>query len=342
MKRSSEARIMLRHGAGGAAMRELIEEVFLPGAQPLSAGIGLEAMDDGAALPLEGGWLILTTDAHVVKPLFFPGGDIGKLAVCGTVNDLAVMGATKPLALTCSLILEEGLSRSVLERVWGSLSESCAQVGLPLVAGDTKIMGRGEIDGLVIATTGVALAPRPISDAGLRPGDQLLVTGTLGDHGFAVMATRHALQIGSELESDVAPVHELARIALEIAGEDLVAMKDPTRGGLASALTEMARKGGVGILLAEPRLPIRPEVRALSELLGIDPLHVACEGRIVMGVRAARAEALVEALRRHPQGRDAAIVGECVSERGGEVILETGFGRRPLFELDGEPLPRIC
>lgn len=338
-----DERIGLKHGAGGRAMRALIEELFLNGfaGAPVD-GIGPAAMDDGAALRLGDRWLVVTTDSHVIHPIFFPGGDIGRLAVAGTVNDLAMMGATEVLALTCAVILEEGFPRADLERIQGSIRKTCEEAGATVVTGDTKVMGKGELDGIVLNTTGIGLTGRVVPDSGLRPGDRILVTGTMGDHGFAIMALRKGLELEGDLRSDVAPLNDLIRRALAAGDGAVVAMKDPTRGGLASALHEMAAKSRVGIVLEEGKVPVTPVVGAAADLLGIDPLHVANEGKAVLGVRPAAAERVLEALRAHPSGRDAEIVGTCLAEPAGSVILDTGVGRRLLAEPEGELLPRIC
>jgi hydrogenase expression/formation protein HypE len=335
-------KITLKYGAGGSAMRALIEQVFATGFGHVEGGIGLPQMDDGAAIPIGDKWLVITSDSHVVHPIFFPGGDIGRLAVCGTVNDLAMMGATEPLALTCAAILEEGFLRTDLERIWASIRTACDEAGTTIVTGDTKVMGHGELDGIVLSTTGVGITSRIVPDCGLRPGDLILVTGTIGEHGLAVLATRAELALETLLASDVAPLNGLVRNVLAVGGAGIVAMKDPTRGGLASALHEMADKSGVGIVLDEQAVPVRDETRAVSELLGIDPLLVANEGKAVIGVRREVADAVLEALRAHPLGRFAAIVGECIGERPGSVIVDTGFGRRLLTEPEGELQPRIC
>jgi len=336
-----EDRIVMRYGAGGSAMRSLIEQVFAPGLGKVD-GIGLEAMDDGAAIRVGDRFLVITTDSHVIHPIVFPGGDIGRLAIAGTVNDLAMMGATAPLALTCAVVIEDGFLRSDLERIWASIRATCDEAKTTIVTGDTKVMGKGEIDGIVINTTGVAFCDRVVPDSGLRPGDRILVTGSMGDHGLAIMATRNQLDLDVELSSDVAPLNDLVRRALEVGGDGVVAMKDPTRGGLSSALHEMAQKSGVGILADEPAIPVLDEVRAVGELLGIDPLLVANEGKAVMGVRPDVADAVLDAVRSHPLGRRAALIGECLAEQCGRVVLDTGFGRRLLGEADGLLLPRIC
>jgi hydrogenase expression/formation protein HypE len=253
-----------------------------------------------------------------------------------------MMGATEPLALTCAVVLEDGFPRADLERIVASMRETAREAGAPIVTGDTKVMGKGEVDGIVMNTTGVALTDRVVTDAGLRAGDLILVTGTIGDHGMAIMSRRHDLRLEGDLRSDVAPLNGLVRAALAAGGEDVVAMKDPTRGGVAGVLHEMAAKGKVGIVIDDPAVPVRDEVRAAGEMIGIDPLLVANEGKAVIAVRAGSVQKVLAALRAHPLGRDAAIVATAVAERPGSVILDTGFGRRLLAEPEGELLPRIC
>jgi hydrogenase expression/formation protein HypE len=340
---SREDRIGLRHGAGGPAMRELIQEVFARGAQDAGGDlVGLAQLDDGAAVRVGDQWLVFTTDTHVVKPVFFPGGDIGRLAVSGTVNDLAMMGATEPLGLACAVVLEEGFERASLLGIQESIECACREAGTAIHTGDTKVMGRGEVDGVVITTTGLGFTRRLLRDDALLAGDEILVTGSLGDHGFAVLARRHDLALEGDLVSDVAPLNGLTRNVLGAAGNAVVAMKDPTRGGVAGALHEWAAKSGVGIELDESSLPVRPAVRAASELLGIDVLHVANEGKALIGVRPEEAKRVLEVLRAHPLGRDARRIGRCTDQSPGRVVLDTGFGRRWVAESDGELLPRIC
>ncbi|HET8798695.1 MAG TPA: hydrogenase expression/formation protein HypE [Thermoanaerobaculia bacterium] len=333
------AQITLKQGAGGRAMRRLIETMFVRdfAALPFD-GIGVAAMDDGAAVKVGDQWLVITTDSHVIHPIVFPGGDIGKLSICGTVNDLAMMGATSVLALTCAVVLEEGFPLQSLEAIQRSMLAACIEAHAPVVTGDTKVMGRGEVDGIVINTCGIGLTRTLVRDNGLSPGDRILVTGPIGEHGLAVMAARHGIAIDGELVSDVAP---LSSLIAGVAGS-VTAMKDPTRGGVSSALHEMAGKSGVGIVLQERAIPVGPAVRAVGEILGIDPLHVANEGKALIGVRPENADRVLAALRAHPLGAQAAIIGTCVSERPGSIILDTGFGKRLLAEPDGEPLPRIC
>jgi hydrogenase expression/formation protein HypE len=335
--------VSLSHGAGGRAMRRLVSDVFAAYFEPSPhAEVGLAALDDGAVLRIGDHRLVVTTDSHVVSPAFFPGGDIGRLAICGTVNDLAVMGATAPLGITSAIVIEEGYPLADLERIRASMVQACREAHTTVVAGDTKVMGRGELDGIVITTTGLGLAERVITDCGLRSGDVIIVTGFIADHGLAVMALRHKLAFEVPPQSDVAPINHLIANVLAGAPGGVTAMKDPTRGGVASALHEMAEKSNVGIVLEEPTLPVTPAARAVSELLGIDPLYVANEGKAVIGVAPEAARRVLEVLRETHQGRDAAIVGRCVDEHRGMVVVDTGFGRRLLAEPEGELLPRIC
>lgn len=327
-------RVRLAHGAGGPAMRELVARVFL-GAAPHPEA---RRLDDGAVLPFGGRHLVLSCDAHVVQPRWFPGGDLGRLAVCGTVNDLAVMGATEVLGLTTTFVLEEGFPLDELAALRRSMEAAAAEAGAPLLAGDVKVMRRGEVDGVVTSTSGVGVTDRPVRSDGLRPGDALVVSGTLGDHGLCVLAARHDLRLEGGLRSDVAPLNGLVAAALAAGG--VRAMKDPTRGGLTAALVELAAASGVGVRLEEARLPMTPAARAAAELLGIDPLVVANEGKVVFGVEPGAVEGVLRALRAHPYGRDAAWIGQVVA--GGDVVLDTGFGSRRLREPDGDPLPRIC
>jgi len=330
--------IRMAHGAGGPAMRALIADVFMGGVTDPAA----LALDDGAAFPLADRWLVLTTDAHVVKPAFFPGGDIGRLAVCGTVNDLAMMGATDVLGLTSSVILEEGFPIDALRHIAASMQAAAALAHTRILTGDTKVMGRGEIDGIALSTAGLGLARRVVSNAGTRPGDAILITGTVGDHGLAVLAARHDLRLEGDLRSDVAPLNDLIRAALDAGADHVHAMKDPTRGGVIAALTELADKARLAIHLDEASLPISDAARAAAELLGIDPLSVANEGKALLSVAPHAAEDVLAALRNHPLGRLAARIGTAVAGPRGELLLDTGFGTRRLRERDSDPLPRIC
>lgn len=340
--------LTLSHGAGASSMRSLIDSLavsrFADGDDDPSAGsVGLAALDDGAAHPIQGDQsVVVTTDSHVVDPPLFPGGDIGRLAVAGTVNDLAVMGATEALMLTCSLVVEEGYHVDELDSIMASVQGTCEEAGVQVTTGDTKVMGSGDLDGPVINTTGVAVVPSGsvVPDSGLSVGDAIVVSGTVGDHGIALLSEREEFGFEGDLESDVGPVNDLVRTAIE-AGR-VTAMKDPTRGGLATALNEMASKGDVGLEIDEPAIPVDGTVASAGEVLGIDPLDVANEGKVIFGVDAEDADAVLEALQDHPQGRDAALVGHATDEHTGRVVLDTGFGRRYLSEPEGEALPRIC
>ncbi|HEY6844265.1 MAG TPA: hydrogenase expression/formation protein HypE, partial [Thermoanaerobaculia bacterium] len=260
--------------------------------------------------------------------------------ICGTVNDLAMMGATNVLGLTCGVILEEGFPTESLEAIQQSMVAACREANAPVITGDTKVMGRGEIDGIVINTTGIGLTRNLIRDNGLQAGDKIIVTGFIAEHGLAVMAKRHGIDFDGDLTSDVAPLNSL--VAPLMLTSAITAMKDPTRGGVASALHEMAAKSNVGIVLQESAIPVTPAVRAVGEMLGIDPLHVANEGKALIGVRPQDSDEVLDVLRLNPLGRNSAVIGTCVSDRPGSIILDTGFGRRLVAEPDGEPLPRIC
>lgn len=337
----TEKKITLAHGAGGVQMLDLIQEVVLKRIKDVDAGgIGLRELDDGATIPIGQKNLVLTTDSHVVKPIFFPGGDIGRLAVAGTINDLTVMGA-RPLAMTLSLIIEEGFPRYDLERVIESTRETLKEARTPLITGDTKVMGVGEIDGLVINTTGLGIADKVIVDSGLEIGDRIIITGSIGDHGMALLATREGMNFETELKSDVCPLNQLISEALTIGG--ITAMKDPTRGGLANALNEMAQKSKVGITVEESEITLQDEVKALSEILGINPLEVGNEGKAVLGVRKGKAEEVLKILQNNQLGKGARIIGQVTDEYIGKVILKTEVGGRRFLEPPlGDPVPRIC
>ncbi len=341
MKRLLEEKITALHGAGGLVMEKLIRERILPKFKLRTAGpVGLDQLDDGAVLDLPPGKVVFTTDSHVVKPLFFPGGDIGRLAVTGTVNDLVVMGA-QPVALSLALVIEEGFPLDDLERILESAAAVLSEIGVALVTGDTKVMGRGELDGLVVNTTGIGVAERVVPDSGVRPGDLLVVTGSVGEHGLAVLAARNELPVEIPVGSDVAPLWPALAEALECGG--ITAMKDPTRGGLAAALNEMAQKSGVGMEVEEERIPVRPEVRGLCELLGISPYELACEGRAVLAVAPEELEAVLAALHKHPLTKGAQVVGRATDNYPGKVILRTSVGGKRFLEMPlGDPVPRIC
>jgi hydrogenase expression/formation protein HypE len=336
---SGYERIVLGHGSGGRLSHELFTRVF----RPLLGEHARFDLEDQAVLAPPAGRLALTTDAFVIKPLIFPGGDIGSLAVHGTVNDLA-MGGARPLYLTASFILEEGLELALLERVVGSMRRACESVPLGLVAGDTKVVDRGKADGIFITTTGVGVVADSVqlSATAARPGDQVLVSGTLGDHGIAILAAREGIELETALHSDSAALHGLCADLLA-ASPRIRCMRDPTRGGLSSALNEIATASRVGIALRERDIPLRSEVRGACELLGFDPLYVANEGKLVAIVAPEATEPVLAAMRAHPLGRDAAHVGEVTAEHPGVVTSRTAIGgTRVVAMLQGEQLPRIC
>ena len=330
----------MAHGAGGRAMAQLIEELFVRylGNEYLAQG------DDGASLPLpEAGRLVMATDGHVVSPLFFPGGDIGCLAVHGTINDVAVMGA-KPLYLSAAFIIEEGLKLADLARIVQSMAAAAKAAGVPVVTGDTKVVERGKGDGVFITTTGIGVVPigRELSGRLARAGDVILLSGTLGDHGMAIMAERESLGFASPIVSDTAALHGLIE-AMLATGADLRVLRDPTRGGLATTLNEIARQSGVGMMLREKALPVRPAVSAACELLGLDPLYVANEGKLVAICAESDAEMLLTAMRHHPLGQDAVYIGSVHEDPRHFVQMTTSLGGRRIVDwLSGEQLPRIC
>ncbi|MFG1187510.1 MULTISPECIES: hydrogenase expression/formation protein HypE [Xanthobacter] len=336
--------VTLAHGGGGSAMRDLIDDVFLSA----FSGEGRAAPEDQArfdlaALMARGDRLAFTTDGFVVDPLFFPGGDIGKLAVCGTVNDLAVGGAT-PVALSCAIIIEEGLEVETLRRVVRSMAETAHAAGVAIATGDTKVVARGACDKLFITTTGIGVI-RAGLDVGVtkaRPGDKVIVNGLLGDHGAAILNARGDLALDTAIESDCAPLNGLIDTLIS-AAPGLRMMRDATRGGIAAVVNELAEASKVGIRLDELSLPMRPEVMGFCEILGLDPLYLANEGKILAVVPAEESDAALAALRAHPLGREAAVIGEVTSERPGRVVMRTRFGGERIVDmLVGDQLPRIC
>jgi len=333
---SSYPHVVLGHGSGGRLSAELLEQVFLPAfGRP-------EALEDQATVPVPGTRIAVTTDSFVVRPLFFPGGDIGKLAVCGSVNDLGVGGA-RPLYLAAAFILEEGLPIDDMRRIAQSMRRACDEAEIRLVTGDTKVVDKGKGDGVFITTTAVGAVPEgcALSIASARPGDAILVSGTLGDHGVAILSVREGIEFETPLLSDCAPITGLAQAAL--AAGRVRCMRDPTRGGLSSALNELAQASRVGIELDEARIPLKDEVRGACEMLGLDPLYVACEGRLVASVAKEDEARVLAALRAHAHGRDAAVVGRVVAEHPGFVTVRSLVGgERVLPMLAGEQLPRIC
>ena len=332
-------RIDMSHGSGGKAMAQLVDELFFTAfANPL-----LEQRNDQAMFEVSAGRMVMTTDSYVVSPLFFPGGDIGSLAVHGTVNDIAMAGA-KPLYLTAGFIIEEGFPLSDLNRIVSSMAAAARTAGVAIVTGDTKVVERGKGDDVFINTTGIGVVPPGVSPSGdrARPGDVILVSGTIGDHGVAIMSTREGLSFDTSTISDSAALHGLVA-AMVTAVPDIHVMRDPTRGGLATTLNEIAHQSGVGMVLEEDAIPVRGEVAAACELLGLDPLYVANEGKLVAICAPEDAETLLNVMRGHPLGSDAAIIGTVREDDHRFVQLETTFGGKRIVDwLAGEQLPRIC
>jgi hydrogenase expression/formation protein HypE len=336
-------KILLSHGAGGEMMNRLISDSILKNLSVKALGeVGLSDLDDGASISIGDKEIVVSTDSYIVSPIFFPGGDIGKLAACGTINDISMMGA-KPLALSLAVIIEEGFESDELELVIRSLDQVCRETQVSVITGDTKVMPRGKIDRIVINTTGIGIADRGkvIKDSNLTPGDKIILSGTVGDHGVSLMSFREGFGFETTLTSDVAPLWEMVKKALDVGG--ITAMRDPTRGGLAATLNDWARKRNTGIIVNEDMIPLKQEVIAASRMLGIDPYTVANEGKAVIGVKKDKAQELLEVLRSTEQGKNAQIIAEVVNRYNGKVILETTVGGRRIMEPPvGDPVPRVC
>jgi len=333
-------RVDLSHGSGGRAMGQLIEDVFLAAFD----NDWLRAGNDQSAFDVLAGRMVMTTDAYVVSPIFFPGGDIGSLAFNGTINDIAMAGA-RPLYLSASFVIEEGFPLADLKRIATSMGEAARLAGAPIITGDTKVVERGKADKVFVATTGVGVAPAGLnlsSDAA-RPGDVVILSGTIGDHGVAVMSKRENLEFETEIRSDSAALHSLVAEMVAAAGPSLRVMRDPTRGGIAATLNELAHRSKVGFSIEEEAIPVRAEVAAACEFLGLDPLNVANEGKLIAIAAPEGAEALLATIRAHPLGADAAIIGRAVEDDNCFVEMRTAFGGGRIVDwLAGEQLPRIC
>jgi len=335
-----EGRVDMSHGSGGRAMAQLIDDLF-------AAALDNEYLaqgNDQAAFDIEGGRMVMTTDGYVISPLFFPGGDIGSLSVHGTINDLTVGGA-KPLYLSATFIVEEGFPLADLDRIARSMAAASKDAGVPVVTGDTKVVERGKADGVFISTAGVGIVPPGLDFSGDRaqPGDKVVLSGSLGDHGVAVMSKRENLTFETEILSDSAALHTLVATMVETAGASIRCMRDPTRGGLAATLNELAGQSGVGIRLDEASIPVKPQIEAACELLGLDPLNVANEGKLIAIVAADAADALVAAMRGNELGAAAAVIGDVIADDRHFVSMKTTFGGERMVDwLSGEQLPRIC
>ena len=331
-------KILLAHGSGGKLAHELVAKSFVEAlANPV-----LDKLDDSAVIDFSGR-LAFTTDSYVVSPVFFPGGDIGKLAVCGTVNDLAMSGA-RPLYLSLSFVIEEGLPMSELEEIVGSVKRASQEAGVKIATGDTKVVNRGSADRLFINTSGIGVIPDgvDISGSNARPGDRVLLSGAIGEHGIAVLSCREGLSFSTQLESDCAPLNRLVAEMLN-ASLNIRCLRDPTRGGLATTLNELAEQSGVSIRIEEERVPVREEVLAACEMLGLDPLYIANEGKLVAIVKAEDADIILKAMRRNPYGREAVTIGEVSAKKPGRVVMRTTIGASRIVDmLVGDPLPRIC
>jgi hydrogenase expression/formation protein HypE len=336
-------KITMGHGAGGELMAQLLSQTILRNISRKAAGeVGLDDLDDGGTVSLGDMEVVVSTDSYTVKPIFFPGGDIGKLAMCGTINDVSVMGA-KPLAVASALVIEEGFMSEDLERITRSMDRVSREAGVSIITGDTKVMEKHALDKIIVTTTGIGVAARGsvIKDSNLKPGDKIILTGSLGDHGIALMSFREGFGFETTLRSDVAPLWGLVERVLDVGG--VSAMRDPTRGGLSATLNDWARGADVGIIVHEDMVPMKAEVRAASEMLGIDPFTVANEGKAVIGVAARKSLEVLDALRSTRLGKDAEIIGEVVDRYRGKVVLETVVGGKRVMEPPiGDPVPRVC
>lgn len=333
-------KILLDHGSGGRIAHRLLRDFLLPAFD----NPALAELNDGAILEVEGLRLAFSTDSYTVDPIFFPGGDIGDLAVNGTVNDLAMCGA-RPLALSAAFILEEGFPLEDFQRILGTMARAAREAGVAIVTGDTKVVPRGAADRVFINTSGIGLIPPGVRVAShrARPGDRILLSGSLADHGVSVLAGREGLAFQTTVRSDTAPLHRMVAAMLAAGGEAVHVLRDPTRGGLGTALNEIAESSGVGVLIHEEQIPLKAEVAGLCELLGFDPLYLANEGKLIAFVHPEAAEAVLAAVRADPAGRDGAWIGEVLAAPAGRVVMQTRVGGRRIVDmLSGEQFPRIC
>jgi len=348
-----EDRVTLAHGAGGVVMGRFVKEIILKYFGGWNVEVPLEALDDAAVVDK----IVFTTDSYTVKPVFFPGGDIGRLAVSGTVNDLSVLGA-EPLALSAGFIIEEGFPIADLKKILESMRKTCEEADVMLVTGDTKVLEKGGVDQIIINTSGIGrrsetldknfrvvkkyrpIGSRWLLDSNLRSGDKIIVSGTIGDHGLAILSFREGYSFSNRITSDVAPLNKVIKKVLEVGG--VVCIKDPTRGGLSNTLNEWCEKSGVGILVYEDKIPIREDVRAACEMLGIDPLEVGNEGKVVLGVVSEMAEEVLKTLKETKEGKNAQIIGEATKDFSGVVVKTVVGGKRILPPPTGDPVPRIC
>jgi hydrogenase expression/formation protein HypE len=335
-------KIGMSHGAGGEIMQRLISDMILGNIKntKVDGGVGLEDLDDGATIPLGEYEIVISTDSHTIDPLFFPGGDIGRISMAGTINDVSVMGA-RPLAISSAMVISEGFTSEELERIIHSMDEVSQETDVAIITGDTKVMEKDKLDKMIICTTGIGVALRGEikRDSGLKVGDKVILSGSVGDHGVSLMSYREGFGFETDLQSDVAPVWGMVNAALRIGGVN--AMKDPTRGGIANALNELASKSGVGMLIDEENIPIKREVHAASEMLGIDPYEVANEGKVIMGVDPEKADEILSAIKKTKYGKDAHIIGQVVQDK--HVIMETILGGKRILEVPiADPVPRVC